>query len=269
MDTLRTSSGSSGSSGSSVVGRRVGQLEGFTYSPALSALNAAGEIWTPELLNAFLTNPVEAVPGNRMPFGGIADERDRANLLAYLATLVAAAEAVTPEADRLAEETAPRAVAANLAGDELAALVAGADALAGEDIAGQCGFCHTFDEGGSTSIGPNLFGIVGRAIGAAENYLYSQPLLDLNAEGAVWTLGRLDAFIADPATGVPGNRMPFTGIPDATKRVNLLAFLAGLLPGAAPSSRAAAPKNRPEGFPVPSMKAFAIWPVISPRLMRI
>jgi cytochrome c len=232
----------------------------------LAALNAEGETWTAELLNAFLTNPAEAVPGNRMPFGGIADETDRANLLAYLATLLAAAEAappdvdaaalgaaagnpdeaapvaedttppaeaVTPEAVVPAEEAAPAAEVADIAEDALATLVADADRLAGETVAGQCAFCHTFDEGGATSVGPNLFGIVGRDVGAADDYLYSQPLLDLQAGGAVWTLARLDAFIADPAAAVPGNRMPSGGIPDATERANLLAFLANLVPGAA------------------------------------
>ena len=62
-------------------------VEGFSYSEALLALNTAGDTWTLDLLNAFLTNPQEAVPGNVMPFGGLGADADRYNLLAYLATL--------------------------------------------------------------------------------------------------------------------------------------------------------------------------------------
>ena len=111
--------------------------------------------------------------------------------------------------------------------------------MAGEDIAGQCGFCHTFDDGGINSVGPNLFAIVGRAVGAADDFLYSETLLGMNADGATWTVELLDAFIADPAVAAPGNRMPFSGIPDEGERADLIAFLATLVPGAA--EEAAAP----------------------------
>lgn len=90
-----------------IVGRLVGGVDGFTYSDPFVALNAEGETWTTEFLDAFLTNPAEAVPGNRMPFGGIADDTARADLIAYLATLTGAvgdAAAV--------EEAAPIEVAA-------------------------------------------------------------------------------------------------------------------------------------------------------------
>ena len=68
----------------SVVGRPVAGVEGFDYSPDLKAVGGA---WTPERLDQFLTSPMTFVPGTRMGFVGIEDPQERANVIAYLATL--------------------------------------------------------------------------------------------------------------------------------------------------------------------------------------
>jgi cytochrome c len=61
--------------------RKAGELPDFRYSPALKR---SGIVWTPETLDAFLTNPQAMVPGNRMPYAGMADAGSRADLIAYL-----------------------------------------------------------------------------------------------------------------------------------------------------------------------------------------
>lgn len=67
-----------------VVGRKAGVEPGFAYSPALKD---SGLTWTPAELDAYLANPRQKVPGVRMIFGGLPSPTDRANLIAYLATL--------------------------------------------------------------------------------------------------------------------------------------------------------------------------------------
>ncbi|MCZ6720599.1 MAG: c-type cytochrome [Proteobacteria bacterium] len=67
-----------------VVGRPVASLEGFNYSPAMSGL---GGSWELERLAAFVANPKEYLPGNKMSFPGVKKEADRANLIAYLRLL--------------------------------------------------------------------------------------------------------------------------------------------------------------------------------------
>ena len=57
----------------------------FQYSEAMAA--KSGEPWTYEALNEFLTAPAKAIPGTKMAFGGVKKAQDRANILAYLATL--------------------------------------------------------------------------------------------------------------------------------------------------------------------------------------
>ena len=70
-----------------VVERPHGSAAGFAYSDAMKA--KASEPWTYDALNAFIKKPSEAVPGTKMGFGGIKKDQDRANLLAYLASLSA------------------------------------------------------------------------------------------------------------------------------------------------------------------------------------
>ena len=64
------------------LGRTIASHEGFTYSDALKG--KAGETWTYEHLNSFLTSPKAFAPGTKMSFAGIKGAKDRAALLAYL-----------------------------------------------------------------------------------------------------------------------------------------------------------------------------------------
>jgi cytochrome c2 len=69
-----------------VFGRVAGALEGFRYSNAMVEAGADGLTWTHETLDEFLADPRGYVPGTRMSFGGVKDDTDRADLIAYLAT---------------------------------------------------------------------------------------------------------------------------------------------------------------------------------------
>ena len=67
-----------------VVNRARGTVEGFGYS---DGMKSAADPWSPENLNAFLENPKGYVAGTKMSFAGLAKVEDRANVIAYLATL--------------------------------------------------------------------------------------------------------------------------------------------------------------------------------------
>jgi cytochrome c len=64
-----------------VFGRRAGALEDFRYSPALKK---SGITWSRQTLDAYVADPQKAVPANRMPYGGMPEAKDRADLLEYL-----------------------------------------------------------------------------------------------------------------------------------------------------------------------------------------
>lgn len=69
------------------VGAPVAHIEGFNYSNIFQEKHDAGEIWTYEALWAFLQNPREWAPGNRMTYAGVRDEDDKAAIIAYMRSL--------------------------------------------------------------------------------------------------------------------------------------------------------------------------------------
>jgi cytochrome c len=69
-----------------VVGRPVASVAGFNYSSALKGL---GGTWTFDALNKWLTKPSADAPGTAMTFAGLSNEKQRADIIAYLNTLSA------------------------------------------------------------------------------------------------------------------------------------------------------------------------------------
>lgn len=65
-----------------LLGRRAGSVAGFDYSPAL---RDATLVWDAATLERWLTDPEATIPGQRMNYR-VGDARDRADLIAYLAT---------------------------------------------------------------------------------------------------------------------------------------------------------------------------------------
>jgi len=115
-----------------------------------------------------------------------------------------------------------------------------ADPAAGRQVfQQQCAICHA-DKPGVNKIGPSLFGVVGRHTGSEPGYSYSVANKNANI---VWTPAVLDRYIAHPQQVVPGTKMPYGGLANATKRANLIAFLETLkAPGAVATTPPAKPR---------------------------
>jgi cytochrome c len=94
-----------------------------------------------------------------------------------------------------------------------------------------CRACHSLDPAERGLPGPNLAGLIGRAIGGAADFDYSPVLRKAREEGLRWDAQRLETFLADPAGMFPGLWMSMRGIEDAAERQALVRFLAD------PSSR--------------------------------
>ncbi|MEO8242193.1 MAG: cytochrome c family protein [bacterium] len=67
-----------------VVGRPRGSVDGFSYSDGMKSVNTP---WTEEEIYDFIKKPKDYVPGTKMSFAGLPEPKDRANVVAYLATL--------------------------------------------------------------------------------------------------------------------------------------------------------------------------------------
>lgn len=141
-----------------IVNAPIARTPGFNYSPAMAALGAAGGTWTLELLDAFLESPSLTVIGTRMGAGGISDDDDRANLIAWL---------------RL-QSPAPAEFAALPQVDPTTPVFQGYQADSGQTYYGEyCGDCHGPTGGGEDGPGPPLKG----------------PVFEANWEGrTVWDL---------------------------------------------------------------------------------
>jgi len=109
----------------------------------------------------------------------------------------------------------------------IAALALGGGAWAADPADGQavyksqCSICHTVAPG-RNSIGPTLFGVVGRKTGSAPGFHYSPANIRANI---TWEPATLDKYIETPRAVVPGTIMTYSGVKDATKRADLIAYL--------------------------------------------
>ena len=62
-------------------GRQAGTLPGFNYS---DANKESGIKWGDATFAEYIKNPMQRIPGTRMAFAGIRDDKDIANLWAFL-----------------------------------------------------------------------------------------------------------------------------------------------------------------------------------------
>ncbi len=104
---------------------------------------------------------------------------------------------------------------------DVAALIAAADVAKGEKLFSKCKACHKLADG-ANGVGPFLWGIVGRPIGTAPGFKYSDGMAD---HGGNWSLDNLLGFLETPKTWAPGTKMAFKGLPMIEDRINVIVFL--------------------------------------------
>jgi cytochrome c len=106
------------------------------------------------------------------------------------------------------------------------ALVAAADAGAGEKVFSKCKTCHKVD--GTNGTGPHLNGVVDRPKASIAGFGYSDGLMAM--AGDTWTPDNMNAFLTNPKKYAPGTKMSFPGLPDVQDRANVVAWLATTKP---------------------------------------
>lgn len=104
-----------------------------------------------------------------------------------------------------------------------AALLRVASASAGKKVFGQCFACHSIDASAADRSGPNLFGVMGAAVGQRRpRFPYSGAL---QAAGGIWTPERMNAWLTNPKAMVPGTAMGFAGLADPLDRADVIVYL--------------------------------------------
>jgi cytochrome c len=111
--------------------------------------------------------------------------------------------------------------AAALAFIATSALAAG-DPAAGEKVFMKCKVCHQIGPGAHNAVGPELNGLNGRKAGSAAGYAYSAAM---KGAGFTWDEKTFLEYIANPRAKVPGNKMPFAGLPNEADRNNVWAYI--------------------------------------------
>jgi len=128
-------------------------------------------------------------------------------------------------------------------------LLAHADPAKGADVFKKCASCHTVAQGGANGIGPNLYAILGDAVGKGRGgFAFYDGLAKM---GGKWDFAMLNKWLTDPRGMMPGTKMTFAGLDDPQDRANVIAYLntqgsnlplpkappAGAAAGAAPAAK--------------------------------
>lgn len=191
--------------------------------------------------------PIDLASVQRAWPGGMTDPGERDTLLGYIRHIETAKVALADGAEP-ASPVLPQ---------DLGTLLAAADPGRGERTARVCTSCHSFGDGEPNRVGPNLHGVVGRPVGARPGFAYSPALA---GAGGRWTYEALDHFLTSPARAFAGTKMSFAGLRNPRDRAQVIAYLAGISPGAppfpapAPPSAAAPPTAPSPGADRPAAK---------------
>ena len=105
---------------------------------------------------------------------------------------------------------------------DIAALMAMGDVASGEKIFKKCAACHSIVKGGKNKIGPALYNVVGRSVGAVNDYKYSKALAGYDKS---WTFEELNGYLIKPAKWIKGTKMAFAGLRKEKDRASVIKYL--------------------------------------------
>ena len=115
----------------------------------------------------------------------------------------------------------------------ISALMAMGDLVTGEKVFKKCAACHSIVKGGKNNIGPALYNVVGRKVGAVSDYKYSKALSEYGKE---WTFEELNGYLTKPTKWIKGTKMAFAGLRKEKDRASVILFM---------NSKSSSPKPLP------------------------
>ena len=105
---------------------------------------------------------------------------------------------------------------------DIVALLAMGDVEHGKKVFKKCAACHSIKQGGGNKIGPKLWNVMFRPVGAISDYKYSKSLTEHKKN---WTWEEMNGFLIKPSTWIKGNKMGFAGLKKEKDRASVILYL--------------------------------------------
>ena len=105
---------------------------------------------------------------------------------------------------------------------DIAALLAMGDIEHGKKVFKKCAACHSIKQGGGNKIGPKLWNVMFRPVGAISDYKYSKALSNYKKD---WNWEEMNGFLIKPSTWIKGNKMGFAGLKKEKDRASVILYL--------------------------------------------
>ena len=105
---------------------------------------------------------------------------------------------------------------------DIAALLAMGDVDHGKKVFKKCAACHSINQGGGNKIGPKLWNVMFRPVGAITDYKYSKALSGYKKE---WSWEEMNGFLIKPSKWIANNKMGFAGLKKEKDRASVILYL--------------------------------------------
>ena len=105
---------------------------------------------------------------------------------------------------------------------DIASLLALGNIEDGKKVFKKCAACHSINASGGNKIGPKLWNVMFRPVGAVADYKYSKAL---SSYGKEWTWEEMNGFLIKPAKWIKGNKMGFAGLKKEEDRASVILYL--------------------------------------------
>ncbi len=99
------------------------------------------------------------------------------------------------------------------------------DVEKGAKVFKKCVSCHMVGDGAQNRVGPQLNGIIGRAVASVADFSYSKGMTEYAKAQPNWSDEALASYLENPRKVVKGTRMSFAGLRKQSDRDDVIAYL--------------------------------------------